>query len=282
MRLALALLAIHVVMVGGCTSEDHPRPSRRDGYSEISFWIEQSLNPATNGWEVRTGYEFESVAGQAEPTRRTFSAGPAKPCAFHPAGERLGTLRVDYGKATFRGAQLPPAGLTLTPNEPAVVHSAQGWTGGEALEFEATGFAAPGRPPRTLQTPPTSLVITSLKPESLKTDKLIKSTDTIVVTWDSPESEWDAWVTLEIEIEPVGSGPAIFCSAPRGDDNLAIPAERIAELFASADSDEPVRGRITIASMHQSPNLLPKNDWWINVYSRSRHRTESFVGVHQR
>lgn len=94
--------------------------------------------------ETTAAYELLKVDGKGQV--RQSAPGDGR-CFVEAMGTRITSAPgLNAGVATFRGGALPAEGLRVLPENvatsPAVFHAA-GWSGGELLHFEASGFSMP-------------------------------------------------------------------------------------------------------------------------------------------
>jgi hypothetical protein len=258
-----------------------------DGYtyndqSEIVFGIRQETG--TNGKAtVSAEYEFLSLARQGGWITQIFRDGDGDGlCYFERFDHRIGRPRVENGVALFRGGSLPAGGLEIFANQSdPVMQDGVGWTSGDLLAFDVSGFAMPPVRSVNLTAPPTTLSITSLSPAITpgETTLAVKGSDDIRVTWAPVDDPYSSHIMVSLVTQEAdGPGGEVRCFASSMSGSAIIPSLWVGRLFQSVDSSSPVEGHLEIAS-HKQVTVHARSDWTVYVVATSVHRNQWFTGT---
>jgi len=256
----------------GCTDVD----DARWGDNEIVFGIEQ-----TRGAEGKTstsvGYEFLDVRSSGWSAYGHVSRD--RSCWAEKLDERLGKPRVEGGVATFRGGILPGNGIAVVANrQEDLILDAPAWAhGGEALTFEAHGFAMPEIPPQTLRVPSLDLPIASPAADA---EVALAIDGSLELAWEPQGGAPREDVVAAFVSEPAdGSrGVELRCFFDRDDGRGKLPRaliERFASLAGVGQGGE-VRGKLRIAT-HRQLTILADGGWIVYVVASAPQREQPFV-----
>jgi len=288
-----------VVPFAGITTACDDDHDDRWGYrnsNEIVFGIQQRVESSDvagdagttvgNVKKIRAGYEFLSLSHKRGWGMSVFKDGDGEgTCYFEDFGDRLGRPHVENGSATFSGGKLSAPGLQILANQPNESTSDNtGWSDGELLTFDVTGFAMPRIQTVTLNAPRETLAITAISPSKAQdaTDFSIKSTDAVGVNWtpvdeNSPFSR----VMVSLETTPENeneAGTQVRCFGSGKSGGAIIPAQWIARVFSSVPADKPIKGKLEIAS-HRQVTVHARGGWLVYVVATTLHQEHVFTGV---
>lgn len=287
MRGRFLLLALFVLVAVGC---DDGGEGWGDA-NEIIFGVRQRIDGSSGMADVSAGYEFLSLAKQGGwapyVLRDRDEDRVDRECYFERVDRRLGHPRVESGVATFTGSNLPSPGLQILANQPdAIKTGLPAWTPDDRLTFEVSGFAMPRLDPIAISTPRTDLAITTVTPAALfgnassdlSASAALKATDEVSVTWTPTESN-RASVMISLETEEAnGPGGNVRCFTSASSGSAAIPADWVARLFSSVDSNAPIKGTLQIAS-HRQVTMGARGHWTVYVVATTIHREQTFRGA---
>lgn len=285
---SLSLLIVSVAFVG-CDDDHHGY-----GYddNEIVFGVEQRVQKKADGTgdevAVTGGYEFLHLAHRggyhAAVFRGSGGGGVDEPtCYFESLGDRLGKPTVESGAATFAGGNLTSAGLQILANQSdTVLTGVPGWRDGDLLTFEVSGFAMPRIPSVTMNTPRAALTITAIAPPlpSGTETRVIKSTDSVGISWAPVSERPRSHVMLTLETEPASDtdrGAQVRCFSDEDAGSAIIPAQWVARLFSTVPADKPIQGRLGIAS-HRQVSIHERGGWLVYVVATTLHEEHAFTG----
>jgi len=252
-----------VLVVGlvGCDDDHH---FRRAEANEILFGVEQRADAA--GVQVTGGYEFLGLAKRGGRGARVFRDGDGDGrCYLERLESRLGKPNVENGVAVFSGAKLPPSGVQILANQPDPKLNAQGWSTGDTLLFETSGFAMPYVSSFRMKVPRTELEGIGVAPTELRAD-----TD-LVTTWTPPVDGDASRVLVALRID----GAEVRCFDDVASGKVVIPAKWLTELYATvADGGKPTTVRLTVAS-HRQVTVFAEGDWIAYVVATTVFRDEA-------
>jgi hypothetical protein len=246
--------------------------SERFGVNEILFGIEQRTD--ASGVHVKGGYEFLGLAKKGGWGAKIFRDGDGDGrCMLERLGERLGPQAVDSGVAVFSGAKLPPSGLQILGNHPDPKIAAEGWTSGDKLTFEVSGFAMPYVSSFRMTVPRTDLADIAFAPPL---SEIASAARDLVVSWKPALDDDASRVMVALRIDDGKGGSEVRCFDDGASGNAIIPKKWIAELFATAPAGNPVSGHLTIAS-HRQVNVYAESQWIAYVVATTVFRDEPFT-----
>jgi hypothetical protein len=245
--------------------------SERFEVNEILFGIEQRTD--ASGVHVTGGYEFLGLAKRGGWGAKFFKGDSGGRCFLERLGNRLGPQPVDNGVAVFSGAKLPPSGLQILANQPDPKIDAEGWTTGDRLTFEVSGFAMPYVSSFRMTVPRTELENVAIAPAL---SEIASATRDVVVSWKPTPAEDDSRVMVALRIDDGKGGSEVRCFDHGGVGTSVIPQQWITELFATAEAGKPVSGHLTIAT-HRQVTVYAESQWIAYVVATTVFRDEPFV-----
>lgn len=283
-------------ITAACDDDDYRRGYRYGGENEIVFGIQQRTVTKADGSgdqkNVSAGYEFLRLSHKGGWGLSIFKDGDGEgTCYFEDFNKRLGKPHVDNGAATFAGGKLGTPGLQILANQPdESKQEGTGWSDGDILTFDVTGFAMPRIPTATMNAPREKLAGTSISvgtPETpAKADGAnelsIKSTDSVTVKW-TPVDDTSPFsrVMVSIETSPDNddeSGTQVRCFGSAKSGSALIPAQWVARVFSSVDPAKPIKGKLEIAS-HRQVTIHARGSWLVYVVATTLHEQHVFNGV---
>lgn len=251
--------------------------------NEIVFGIGQRVDPASGKTEVRASYSYLGLANKGGSNEAYFRDGDGEgACYFERYDGRLGPLQVESGVATWTGGKLPAVGLQVLANqrEPARFEG-EGWTVGDTLTFDVTGFAMPELETVSLSAPSLDLGTITITPAAAEGAReiAIETTDDVTVTWTPPSDPPRAHVMVTLDTEEensAGGGVRCFGSAKSG--SAVIPAKWVARLFSSVPADQPIKGRVAVSS-HRQVTYYARRSWTAYIVATTQHEARAFTGT---
>lgn len=250
--------------------------------NEIVFGIEQGTDEA-GAPAVSAGYEYLGLSGARGPRWAPISfrdeAGDAT-CYFERYDARLGRPHVESGLATWSGADLPAGGLAVRANaDVESAHAGPGWRTGDALLFEATGFAMPALEPVKMRVPRTDLAIEALTPVPVAEAMTIAADGEVALSWTPPEDPDGTRVLLSLHTEvPGAEGDEVRCFASASAGTIVVPRDWTARLFAAVPGGVPVAGHVRIAT-HRQVTYQAQGNWVAYLVATSLVRSVPFTGT---
>jgi len=275
---ALAAASLFSFASVGCDGHDFDRDRYSD--SEIVFGINQSK--ATDG-KVTTsvGYEFLDVRDQGWSTRGFVSRD--RSCWSEVLDERLGQPRVEGGVAKFEGGLLPAGGVAVVANRADdLTLEGPAWTNaGEALTFEAKGFAMPEITPARLVLPSTGLTIVA--PADAAAEVGVSLENELEVAWDKGDPSAAtatrenvvASIVAVPEGQPDARGVELRCFFDRSAGSGRFP-KKMMDRFVSLMGDGAIKGKLRIAT-HRQLTILAKGGWTVYVVATADQREQPFT-----
>lgn len=280
-RRLLLSVVLPIAVLAGCA--DYRYDAWGDRENEVVFGIHQGLD--ANGQQaVKASYSFIGLAGQGGSFAHVFRDGDGDgACYFERYDQRLGALHVDSGRATWTGGKLPQGGLEVLANTPMpATYSGAGWSDGDTLAFDVSGFAMPPLERVTLVASDLALDGITTTPELAEgaSSIAIKSTDDVTVTWTPPTtSSDDAAVLVALETDDtsgVDAGVSCFNRAKTG--RAVIPARWVARLFDEVDGSKAIAGHLSVAS-HSQVTYLGSAGWTAYIVATSERSSVAFAGT---
>lgn len=278
---SLVFLGAAAAGVSGCYSEswDH-----HGGYadSEIVFGISQTKN-AEGKVTTSVGYEHLDVRDRGWSTRGFVSRD--RSCWAERLDDRLGQPKVEGGVALFKGGQLPANGIAVIANRPdELTFDGPAWsTAGEALTFEAHGFAMPTIDPARLRVP--SLDLALVTPADAAAEVAVRLDQELEVGWTKPEpgaadAKENVVASLRVvpEGQPESRGVELRCFFDRDDGAGRFP-KNLMERFVSLAEGVPggaVKGKLRIAT-HRQLTIFADGGWTVYVVASVDQREQPFV-----
>jgi hypothetical protein len=285
-RAALGVIVIGLSLgaLAGCHGDDDwDWDSSTD--SEIVFGISQSKN-AEGKVSTSVGYEFLDVLDNGWSTIGQITKG--RSCWAERLDDRLGQPRVEGGVATFQGGALPDKGIAVVANQPDdLVLDAPAWqTGGDALTFEAKGFAMPNIGPATIYAPTIELALVS---PALPTDAAPelaidgKAADPLGIEWTvgeetvGPRETVVAALVVVPEETPTARGVELRCFFDRRAGKGAFPQAMITRFTGLVGgAGNPIKGKLRIAT-HRQLTIHARGGWTVYVVASVDQREQPFA-----
>jgi hypothetical protein len=270
---------VSLAAVAGCSDDDHGRFE----VNEILFGVEQRPDPS--GTVVTGGYEFLGLAkrggwgltsswGQDKPGAKIFRDGDGDGrCMLERLGQRLGPQPVDNGVAVFSGAKLPPSGVQILANQPDPKVAAQGWTTGDKLTFEVSGFAMPYVSSFRMTAPRTELDDITIVPA---VSGIPSASGDVAFSWKPVLDEEGSRVMVAVRIDDGKGGSEVRCFDDGASGHSVIPQRWITELFATTEPGKPVSGHVTVAT-HRQVTVYAQSHWIAYVVATTIFRDEPFT-----
>jgi hypothetical protein len=278
-------------ITAACDDDDHHRGYYSyGGENEIVFGIQQRTVAGADGGaaqkNIAAGYEFLRLSHKGGWGLSIFKDGDGEgTCYFEDFNKRLGKPHVDNGAATFGGGKLGTPGLQILANQPdETKQEGTGWSDGDILTFDVSGFAMPRIPTATMNAPREKLAVTSIAPAKADgaNELSIKSTDTVDVKW-TPVDDTSPFsrVMVSLETTPENdneSGTQVRCFGSAKSGSALIPAQWVARVFSSVDPAKPIKGKLEIAS-HRQVTIHARGSWLVYVVATTLHEEHVFNGV---
>lgn len=288
-RVALGVIALGLSSSAvGCFGDSLELPD--DKGSEIVFGISQARS-ADGKLSTSVGYEFLDVQGHGWSTVGYLSKG--RSCWAERLDARPGQPRVEGGVATFQGAALPDKGIAVIANRADdLVLDAPAWrAGGEALTFEARGFAMPNIGPETIHGPSTELALT--KPVAPAPDGAIaeiaidaRSEQGLEIGWNVTgatagprESVVASLVTVPEAAAgtPLSRGVELRCFFDRSAGSGTFPQALVARFAGLVGAGTaPIKGTLRIAT-HRQLTIHAAGGWTVYVVAAVDQRAQPFA-----
>lgn len=228
------------------------RPPRQRAENEILFTLTQTSSSTDARWQFLTLDDDGQVQDRWDDE-----------CYFEPLDERRGDLRVEDGVATWKTPRLAKEGIVLRANEAHTHVERRAWNTGDAVSFDAHGFAMPEPKPLTFDAPPAELdVIAPIAGE-------IAIGGELEVLWRPPPGESFARVVVQLDSD---SDDRIICffGAPGG--HGAIPGGLVDVLRARSRSKS---GTLKIGT-HRQVSIPGPDRWFIYVVASHIARSQPF------
>jgi hypothetical protein len=300
---SVTLSTIGLAGLAGCMESDreHRHGGRYDDTS-IVFGIDQTKG--TDG-KVTTavGYEMLDLLGHGSIARGVVTDELS--CWAENLDDRLGQPHVEGGVAVFRGGLLPANGIAVLANRTTDLElGGAAWANaGDALTFEAKGFAMPDIAPSTLRVPSQDLVVAS--PADAAAEVAVPSTSDLTVSWTpSDPAATPENVVVSLDAVPVATplptgatgatgarGAELRCFFDRAAGTGHIPARLLARFnmllggqaaadttVAPAPAPAPapaIKGTLRIAT-HRQLTIFAKGGWTVYVVATAEQRLQPF------
>lgn len=267
----------------GCGDDDWGYYGR--SRNEVVFGIEQS-KAADGSLQTTVGYEYLDVLNHG--WNAVGLVGRSASCYAEQLDGRVGRTHVEGGVAVFRGGALPSHGIAVIANDDDLVMPAPAWAaGGEALTFEAKGFAMPEIKQATLRAPAAELVLTAPPAGDAATPVTLdaKGKTPFTVSWDvtpatdGPRESVVASFVATPPTTPNARGVELRCFFDRQKGSGVFPQELIeyyAELFGTGDA--PVTGTLHVAT-HRQLTIYTDGGWVVYVVATADQRAQPFTLV---
>lgn len=274
-RSSLATLGC-VLVLAGCEDGGGHERGRRSGETSIVFGIDQTKG--TDG-KVTTavGYEMLDLLGHGSISRGVVTDELS--CWAETLDDRLGQPHVEGGVAVFRGGLLPSNGIAVVANrtDDLKLDGAAWANGGDALTFEAKGFAMPDVEPATMHVPSQDLAIAS--PADAAAEVPVPAAQDLTVAWtpsDPAAPPENVVVSLDAvpTATPNARGAELRCFFDRAAGTGHIPA-RLLSRFATLLGGGATKGKLRIAT-HRQLTIFAKGDWTIYVVATAQQREQPF------
>lgn len=283
-RTALGVIAIGLSSSAvGCFGDDSWSGGYSYNQSEIVFGIEQSTK-ADGKVRAAVGYEFLDVRNHGWSARGFRSPGGAS-CWAERLDDRLGQPRVEGGVATFTGGALPEKGIAVVANRSGdLILDAPAWSkGGDALTFQAKGFAMPEIGPERMTAPSLDLALTA--PADASAEVAIDPSTELEIGWSLGEpakagalrESVVASLVAAPETTPDARGVEVRCFFEREDGKGQFPKAimtRFVELLGGGQA--PIKGRLRIAT-HRQLTIHADGGWTVYVVASVDQREQPFT-----
>lgn len=282
--LALALLA-------GCEDGgDEHRRGRHSDETSIVFGIDQTKRP-DGKVTTAVGYEMLDLFGHGLLGHGSISRGVVTDelsCWAENLDDRLGQPHVEGGVAVFRGGLLPANGIAVVANRTDNLElDGAAWTNaGEALTFEAKGFAMPDIAPSTMHVPSQDLAMSS--PTDAAAVVPVTAAQELAVTWapsDAAATPENVVVSLNAvtAANPNGRGVELRCFFDRSAGTGTVPARMMSRFFTLAGGQEgtvsasspAIVGKLRVAT-HRQLTIFARGGWTVYVVATSAQREQPF------
>lgn len=288
-RAALGALAIGLAgSAAGCFGDDSLELRGHDD-NEIVFGISQSKG-ADGKVRSAVGYEFLDVQNHGWSAVGFVSRD--RSCWAERLDERLGQPRVEGGVATFQGGALPDKGIAIIANRAEdLVLDAPAWrAGGEALTFEAKGFAMPNIGPETVYAPATELALIkpalpvapadpAAPPPELALDA--KSAVGLEIGWTVAEAtagpRESVVASLVAGESPTSRGVELRCFFDRRAGTGTFPQALLTRFVGLlGEGTAPIKGTLHIAT-HRQLTIRAAGSWTVYVVTTVDQRAQPFA-----
>lgn len=273
---SLGFLSISLLATSAIGCGDHDWHHRRYGHgadNEVIFGIRQSTDAAGKR-EVRASYEYLSIAHRGGSRLEVFRDGDGDgTCYYERFDERIGTAPVDDGVAVWTGGLLPASGLQVLANqtEPARFDG-PGWSTGQELTFDVSGFALPRIPRESMPAPAAELTVTGVTPPVGEGGITLASTSSIAVTWQATAEREPTRVMLSLDTEePNSAGGGLRCFASAKSGSAVIPAEWVARLFSGVPAGAALTGTLGV-STHRQLSIAARGGWMVYAVATTLHQ----------
>lgn len=278
MTYRIALLVVVSVGLAGCFGDGWEHRSYSD--SEIVFGINQTKS-ADGKITTSVGYEHLDVRDHGWSTRGFVSRD--RSCWAERLDDRLGQPKVEGGVALFKGGLLPAGGIAVIANRgDDLTFDGPAWsTTGEALTFEARGFAMPEIEPARLRVP--SLDLAVLAPADAAAEVPVRLDQELEVSWTKPDANGVAENVVASlvavpEGQPDSRGVELRCFFDRDAGTGHFPS-KLMERFVSLAEGVPggvVKGKLRIAT-HRQLTIFADGGWTVYVVASVDQREQPFV-----
>jgi hypothetical protein len=251
--------------------------------SEIVFGISQSK--ATDG-KVTTsvGYEFLDVLDHGWSARGVVTRD--RSCWAERLDDRLGQPHVEGGVAKFEGGLLPSGGVAVVANRAEdLTLDGPAWNAaGDAVTFEARGFAMPEIRPAKLVLPSLDLAIVT--PADPAAEVSMPAATELEVAWTPPADGEPAKVPENVvaslvaapEGQPEARGVEIRCFFDRKAGKGLFP-KKLMDRFITlvgAQPGAPIKGKLRVAT-HRQLTIFADGGWTVYVVASVDQREQPFV-----
>lgn len=277
------LLSSFVLSIGasGCfEDEDFEHWGYRD--SSIVFGIDQTKS-ADGKVTTSVGYEMLDIRNHGWRARGVVTDDAS--CWAERLDDRLGQPHVEGGVAKFGGGLLPPEGVAVVANRAEdLTLAGPAWTkAGEALTFEAKGFAMPDIRESKLIVPSQDLaIVTPMDPAA---EVPVKIDQELEIGWtpstkDAPAENVVASITAVPEGTPNARGVELRCFFDRTAGTGRFPT-KLMDRFASlvtegAPAGTPIKGKLLIAT-HRQLTIFARGGWTVYVVATAEQREQPFT-----
>jgi len=282
-RTALGILAIGLSSSAvGCLVDDSLELRSRNG-NEIVFGISQSKG-ADGTVRSAVGYEFLDVQSRGWSTVGWVSRDRA--CWAERLDGRLGQPRVEGGVATFQGGALPDKGIAVVANrsEDLVLDGPAWRAGGDALRFEAKGFAMPNIGPQTLYAPSPELALSKPAAPAEEAAELAidaKAEQGLEIGWTVSEPTTGPRESVVASLvagdSPASRGVELRCFFDRGVGTGTFPQALITRFVGLVGAGtDPIKGTLHIAT-HRQLTIHAAGGWTVYVVATVDQRSQPFA-----
>lgn len=231
------------------------RPPRQRAENEILFTLTQTAASADARWQFLTLDDDGQVQDRWDDE-----------CYFEPLDERRGELRVEDGVATWKTPLIAHGGIVLRADEPNAHVDRRAWNTGDAISFDAHGFAMPEPKPLKFAAPPAELdVIAPIAGE-------IAVGAELDVLWRPPSGESLAPGTHVVVQLDSDSDDRIICFFDADGGQGSIPSGLVDVLRARSRSKS---GTLKIGT-HRQVNVPGPDRWYIYVVASHIARSQPF------
>jgi hypothetical protein len=280
------VLALALALVAGCEDGEHEHGrGRHSAETSIVFGIDQTKG--TDG-KVTTavGYEMLDLLGHGSIARGVVTDELS--CWAENLDDRLGQPHVEGGVAVFRGGLLPSNGIAVVANrtDDLKLDGAAWANAGDALTFEAKGFAMPDIAPSTMHVPSQDLAISS--PADVAAVVPVTAAQELAVSWapsDAAAAPENVVVSLSAvtAANPNGRGVELRCFFDRSAGTGTIPARMMTRFFllagghegTSSATDPAIVGTLRMAT-HRQLTIFADGGWTVYVVATSAQREQPF------
>ena len=252
----------------------------RRGDSSIVFGIDQTRS-AEGKLTTSVGYEMLDVRDNGWSARGFTSRD--RSCWAERLDDRLGQPRVAGGVATFQGGLLPAEGIAVVANrgDDLTLDGAAWSKAGEALTFEARGFAMPDIPPSRVFVPSLDLAIAV--PVDAAAEVPVHADQELEVGWApsdaaAPHENVVASLTAIPADQPNARGVELRCFFDRTAGTGRFPT-RLLERFAMLVGAAPgttIKGKLHIAT-HRQLTIFADGGWTVYVVATAEQREQPFA-----
>jgi hypothetical protein len=280
MKHLAAFLGLLAVGAGtaGCMNDGFGRDGWDD--SSIVFGIDQTKN-ADGKLTTSVGYEMLDLRDHGWSARGFVSAD--RSCWAERLDDRLGQPRVDGGVAVFKGGLLPANGIAVVANRADdLTLDGAAWTNaGDALTFEAKGFAMPEIPPSKVLVPSLDLALTV--PADPAAEVPVRADQELEVSWApsdkaAPHENVVASLVAVPADQPGSRGVELRCFFDRTAGTGRFPT-RLMERFATlvgAATGTTIKGKLHIAT-HRQLTIFADGGWTVYVVATAEQREQPFA-----